>query len=355
MKNLTKVLSVLLLILICNCFFQNCFLNAEKPAVQKIPGRPDPESGPTELSIIVWVLDIDSIDSASQNFRANLYLEIAWKDKRLAHSSRARKRYRALDVWTPQIQILNETGIVRRTFPEVVDVTSNGEVRYRQRFVGPFSQPLNLKDFPFDKQIFQIHFVAAGHNESEVMFVPDKRFTSKNVKDASGFTKKISLPDWTVKSHRAGSLPFVSSPQARKPAAGYVFEFVAFRNATYYIIKVILPLCLIVFISWIVFWIDPSKFAVQMTISITSMLTLIAYRFSVDIQIPRVSYMTRLDFFMLLSTILIFLSIIEVVIVSQIAGGANMDLAKRIDRYSRIIFPVIFFFTIFFFLIFGVY
>jgi hypothetical protein len=44
------------------------------------------------------------------------------------------------------------------------------------------------------------------------------------------------------------------------------------------------------------------------------MLTLIAYRFAVDSQLPRLPYMTRLDAFILTSTLLVFFSLIEVLI-----------------------------------------
>jgi len=343
MRNFKKMLLLLLVLAAGSCFFSTyVFAKEAEPVVQKIPSRPSPEKGPTEVSIVVWVVDIDNIDSAAQNFMANVYFEMEWKDPQLAHGKKDPKLYSVIDVWTPQVQIVNETGIVRRTFPEIVEVSGDGIVTYRQRFVGPFSQPLDLRDFPFDKQKFQLHFVAVGNKESEVKFIPNKQLTAIGIKDACGIAKNISLPDWTIKSCQAKRLPYSPFSQART-SAGYVLEFVAVRGANYYILKVLTPLLLIVFMSWTVFWIDPSKFAIQMTISITSMLTLIAYRFSVDSQIPKVSYVTKLDFFILFSTILIFLSLIEVVIVSQLAEANRLALAKKIDFCSRILFPGVFF------------
>jgi hypothetical protein len=63
--------------------------------------------------------------------------------------------------------------------------------------------------------------------------------------------------------------------------AGYAFEFYASRLAQYYLLKVILPLLLIVMMSWTVFWIDPTNGGPQISVAVTSMLTLIAYRFSI--------------------------------------------------------------------------
>ena len=73
------------------------------------------------------------------------------------------------------------------------------------------------------------------------------------------------------------------------------------------------------------------------------MLTLIAYRFAVDTQLPRLPYMTRLDVFFLISTLLVFFSLIEVLVTTILDNNQQNARAKNIDRYCRVIFPLIFF------------
>ena len=72
------------------------------------------------------------------------------------------------------------------------------------------------------------------------------------------------------------------------------------------------------------------------------MLTLIAYRFAVDNQLPRLPYMTRLDVFFLISTLLVFFSLIEVLVTTILDNNKQNARAKKIDRYCRVIVPVIF-------------
>ena len=72
------------------------------------------------------------------------------------------------------------------------------------------------------------------------------------------------------------------------------------------------------------------------------MLTLIAYRFAIDSQLPRLPYMTLLDAFILTSTVLVFFSLIEVLITTILETNQKRKLAKKIDRYCRAIFPAIF-------------
>ena len=48
--------------------------------------RPSAGSGPTKISVLIWVLDINSIDSAQQSFTADVGVILRWKDSRLAHT-----------------------------------------------------------------------------------------------------------------------------------------------------------------------------------------------------------------------------------------------------------------------------
>src|SRR5207248_10396888 len=107
--------------------------------------------------------------------------------------------------------------------------------------------------------------------------------------------------------------------------SGYVFDFTASRNVEHYILKVILPLILIVMMSWAVFWIDPATSSSQISIAVTSMLTLIAYRFAVDSQLPRLPYMTRLDAFFLTCTLLVVFSLIVVFVTTILDNREQSD------------------------------
>ncbi len=65
------------------------------------------------------------------------------------------------------------------------------------------------------------------------------------------------------------------------------------------------------------------------------MLTLIAYRFAIDANLPKVSYLTRMDYFILLSTILVYASLIEVIITSTFAKNEKLSQARALDRQMR--------------------
>jgi len=302
--------------------------------------RPAVEAGPTQVSVGIWMVDITNIDSAQQNFTADIAVVLRWKDARLAHTGTGVAHYALDQIWTPRVSIANETSSVVRKLSESAEVEPDGTVLYRQRYVGSFTQPLRLQSFPFDRQAFRIQFVAVRYQPNEVTFVPDQNWIRDGLREGAGMSPSITLPDWTVEKWKAKADDYALTPGLQY--SGYAFEFTASRNVQHYILKVILPLVLIVIMSWVVFWTDPTNSNTQFSVAVTSMLTLIAYRFAVDSQLPRLPYMTRLDVFFLISTLLVFFSLIEVLVTTILYNNQQLERSKALDRYCRVIVPVIF-------------
>ena len=311
--------------------------SAETPALIE---RPTSGNNPTEVSVGIWIVDISNIDSAQQSFTAEIALVLRWKDPRFAHTGSGVVRYPLEQVWHPRVGIANETASVIRKLPEWVEVEPDGTLIYRQRYAGAFTQPLRLQSFPFDRQTFRIQLVAVRYRPNEVKFVPDQAWIREGLRQASGIAPSITLPEWTVEKWDARTLPYTLAPGLE--FSGYAFEFTAARNVGHYVLKVILPLVLIVIMSWVVFWTEPTNSNTQFSVAVTSMLTLIAYRFAVDTQVPRLPYITRLDALFLTSTLLVFFSLIEVLATTILDNNQQTERAKKLDRYCRVIFPAVF-------------
>ncbi len=316
---------------------------AEEKAAEKAEikaKRPEEWLGPTKIHFLVFVVDIDNIDGAGQSFTANVYVGLRWKDERLAHEGSIRT-VPLKETWNPRVIIANRGGIVQKSLPEVVEIESDGTVTYRQRYTGPLSQPLKLSEFPFDQHDFTIRFVATGYSSDEIEFIPDSSIEGTPITTpGGGFYHELSLPDWHVLKYQAQTRAY--EPVKGRKAAGFVFEFTAKRYATYYVWQVIVPLILIVMMSWGALYIDPTNAGAQIGVATSSMLTLIAYRFMVGNLIPRLPYMTRMDYFLLGSTILVFLTLAEVIVTANLALSGRRPLARKIDAWCRFIFPAVF-------------
>ena len=106
--------------------------------------------------------------------------------------------------------------------------------------------------------------------------------------------------------------------------------------------KAFVSVAIIVFMSWVVFWLGPTNVGPRLSVAVTSMLTPVAYRFLLGQLLPPVSYLTRLDYFLLGSTFLVFATLIQVAMTSTMAEGDRADRAITLNRSSRWIFPTAF-------------
>ncbi len=297
--------------------------------------RPDPEGTPTRVAVGIYVSDVDEISTSGQSFIANVFYMYQWKDPRLANGGPDLQSMPLEKVWNPRIQIVNQQRL-QSTMPEVVTVTGQGQVTYRQRVWGSFSQPLTLNDFPFDKQDFSIQLISIGYSPEEVALVALQEQDVPG-QTTGGIAEHLSVADWKVGNWEQAPYTLEPVPGIRRSAFALTFE--GTRLYGYFVAKVIIPLILIVAMSWVVFWIDPEQSGTQVSVAVTAMLTLIAYRFAVGTDLPRISYMTRLDYFILGATFLVFASLLEVMITSSLARSGRLYLARSLDTWSRWLFP----------------
>jgi hypothetical protein len=295
--------------------------------------RPMEGEGATTVYVSLFLVDVDRVDTAEQSFDANVYMQFRWHDPRQAHGGDKKVLKQLNDVWHPRIQMVNRQK-VWTTLPEIVEISPDGEVLYRQRVWGTFSQPLQLRTFPFDTQVFTIQLASVGYTPEELALVSDPETNN-------GISESFSVADWRIFSWNI-DVGLFRLAREMKGMAGVALSFEAEREAGYFVVKIIIPLILIVAMSYVVFWIDPTEAGTQISVAITAMLTLIAYRFAIGTALPKVSYLTRLDYFILVSTILIFATLIAVVITSRLAKSDKLSQARKIDRGARWIFPVLF-------------
>ena len=82
----------------------------------------------------------------------------------------------------------------------------------------------------------------------------------------------------------------------------------------------------------------------------SSILTLIALRFVLASLLPRLPYMTRMDYFTVGSTLLVFMALITVIFTTFLAGRKYDSLAHKADISARVTFPAIFLFLLGWFL-----
>ncbi|MEJ2188098.1 MAG: hypothetical protein P8Y93_01550 [Acidobacteriota bacterium] len=308
---------------------------AARASCEELNGtRPGGDDQPLTIHGAIVLLDVSKIDGANQNFTGNVFVMLSWQDERLASDIKGHRRLDLDDIWNPRIQIVNQQ-FVRTTFDDVADVAPDGTVTFRQRYNGTFASKMDLRDFPLDRHRFNIQIVAPGYGPDEIRFVPVTEGLGQ------GRVPQLTVPDFEIGSLEISAAPFEVVPGGRQ-VAGLLGTFTGTRKLGYFIGKAFVSVAIIVFMSWVVFWISPENIGPRLSVSVTSMLTLIAYRFLLGQSLPPVSYLTRLDYFLLGCTLLVFAALVEVAATGAMASKGGEAKALNVNRRSRWVFPVTF-------------
>jgi len=256
-------------------------------------------------------------------------LSQSWVDPRLTAFEGC--QFELSEVWTPQVDIINSGRLFKR-LGEHIEILASGRVRYVQRISGSLVYAYYAQRFPFDRHKIDLLLLSLEYGERDIVFDIDEELTGKA-------ERVFNVPNWNIAGLEARVETMYMDIYDRDHSAFNVIIY-ANRLPNFYIWRVFMPLVLIVMMSWAVFWIDPAQVGSQIAMSSTSMLTLIAFQFAMSNMLPPLNYLTDLDKFTAASTLLVFLALIESVATSHLVSNDRREIALRVDRICRSLFPL---------------
>lgn len=95
----------------------------------------------------------------------------------------------------------------------------------------------------------------------------------------------LALPDWEVMTYEAIAAPYKSIEEINR--AAFAFQYKAKRYVGYFLWQVMLPLAVVVIMSWAAFWIGREHVGVRIAVATSTLLTLITHRFVLASLLPR--------------------------------------------------------------------
>ena len=203
-------------------------------------------------------------------------------------------------------------------------------ILYKTKGEYKFKNEFKLHSFPFDRQkikvfAYQSRYQLGGYQASVSNFVKTRLIALSKEENA--------IPGWSIIDHNIGYKVF-KDPNSTYYNDGVELTLTIERKSSYYIFKVILPILLILMICWSAVWIDPKEIESRLTITIVCLLSLIAYNFVIDSDMPKLEYLTIMDYIILISYIYAaipnFLSIYSFQLIKK-----NKALAEKHEAYEK--------------------
>ena len=194
------------------------------------------------------------------------------------------ENYIHLKPYTQQIEWMNDLGWYNEL-----------KVEYNEIGTHLFNINFKYNNFPFDKQTVSIKLISNDDMQNSALSISD--YSKKYLID---FQKKNNIAGWDIVDNRLVYGAY-QDPISTYPSSTVSLEIDIERKSGYYLYKVILPIVIILIVCWASLWIRPQELESKLTITIVCLLSLIAYNFIIDGEIPKLAYLTIIDWIILTS------------------------------------------------------
>ena len=272
------------------------------------------------VDIGVVLVGIYEVNEKASTWTADFYLTEKWLP---------------LPGFSPQTEIWNEVSRSAEQFDRTVLV--NGRCERQRRIHSTLHNAFNLRTFPFDRQRLSL-------------IVSDAVYPSSRVKleatPASSGIDDVVLQQLTAWQLTETDLSYAHSEHAFKweegaPNYDYgTYSVDITRHVSFHLGKFFLPLLVIVFISFSVFWIDPEDLGSAMSVGVTCLLAAVALQFTEGGSLPDVNYLTISDRAFTVCYIMIGLAVLQAVYTNRLSRDGNKEKARAFDKKCRVLFPI---------------
>ena len=313
-----------------------CPGSAAPAAAAPDPLQAPPGIRPVAVKTGFYLLNLASVSERTESFEADLYLQVAWNDPRLAFVSKAdgdarrifvgRDAEEALKgIWWPEVELVNAVN------PQVKNrslaIASDGGVTFQINLTSQFRSRFDFRRFPFDRQVLEVRLQSFLFDHGAVRFVTDPSM--------NGFAGGDTCDDLRVTGVetvcRAVSPPGLGSTYS---------EFVALvsvsRNSAFYVWRIFFPTVLVMAMAFAVYFVQIPELYHRVALCLSCLLACIATQFAISFNIPKISYLTIVDRVYLLTYASLALGAAVSVLEHALHGRrhSRLNLVNRMARWA---------------------
>ncbi len=309
-------------------------------------GPLSPPFRPTRVKFSASLISVDDIDPPSEDnpmLTAHFALETSWPDARLAIRDKDIHEIHTFQdeavgeklakIFSPKITVIGGEMQVNH---EHLRIFPDGRVLLEQGVTVQVPANLTLLRFPFDSQSFLIRFGSAFWDEKEVDLIQEIA-SADTIEQAHNEAWKLNYRSFYVSK--------VALRKNHEKTSVFNFVIYAERNPNYFIWRLLLPLMVIVFLSWNVFWLHEDK-ALALGNCFLFLLTVVTFHETARSMLPVLSYFTFIDAIVFISYAFIIIPTIQVVLSIRLEDRGEHARMDTIRRACKWMVPVAYFLTL---------
>lgn len=269
---------------------------------------------PTIVECEIYVENFDSVNEAAMDFTVTILLHLNWVDGRFSpFMPESNEGYVEIDsknlekLWVPDLFFPNEKNAYYHDVlmpNKMLRVYEGGTLSYTTRLSLTLSCPMDLRNYPFDRQTCKVEIESFSYNDGNILL----RWSNKTDSPVE-VPRNTSLPQFQVKSIQTDE--FSKPRRGSGNHSGLVVKFTLSRNIGYYLVQMYIPSILVVMLSWISFWLNVNAVPGRISLGVLTVLTMTTQSSGVNASLPRVSYTKAIDIWMSMCLLFVFLALIE--------------------------------------------
>jgi hypothetical protein len=301
--------------------------------------------GHAYVRVRVHTLSLYNIDTVNQSFGAKVRIQLKWTVRKLF--SEINVESQADNEWKPTFEVMNNIDkiMIKVSKLEKVGRGIYTDMYYDTTIQGTFSEHFEVHQFPMDRESLHVKVVFTGcpisikrqyRGELTEIFFP-KRATLYQIPGKSVVYKESFVqPDvWELSD---GIVLKHGRTLSERNDDGVRFltldiNMNVTRKIGFYVLNVIIPVFLLVNLSFASFFIDAMELTDRLTVTLTILLTLVALKYVIVQYLPTTSYVTYLDKYVLCSFIYVTLVALQNVIMYWLLTGV-LESNSKIDDIS---------------------
>ncbi|MBO9477090.1 hypothetical protein J7382_06050 [Shimia sp. R11_0] len=301
-----------------------------------------PIAEPQKVGVGIQIDQVTFVDQQSENFGVvgTLFLKVDYPEFAFdpetygsEYKSYSLDAFRALlqdqGVLAPYFILRNQQGR-RFTQQTSVLVKSTGRITYAERFTATLQAPhFNFRRYPFDTQEFYIEVSSLLPSEF-VEFYP--------LEEETGMGDLLGEEEWILRnpSSAASIVPGI----AQRDTSMVALRFEGTRHVQYYILRIILPLVIILFVTWATFFLEEYRRRIDMASA--NLLVFVAFNFAISTMLPKLGYLTFMDSLLVGMFVITGSTVLVNILLRRMKTTGREALARKIDTYLVIwVYPIL--------------
>ncbi|KAK7116118.1 hypothetical protein V1264_001857 [Littorina saxatilis] len=290
-----------------------------------------------KVYVRVVFLKIGEIDTLKEQFRAEVFVQARWREPALDHCRNVEDiQWKAL--WNPQLQLENAMDDPQPSVWHDLSVNEAGEsyVLEKRRVKADFAENLELQSFPFDMQHLSVLITSRLSDSCLELIEDDSELSSVNL------LSFVDEQEWDVRN----IVEAIAEVRSREfSSVKHKFPMItvrtyAIRRAGFFVWNVLAIMVLISSLSLCTFAVERTLPQNRLQLSFTLVLTGIAFKFVVGQSLPKISYLTILDKYILGSMALMHVVSVWHAVITRVSG--HRELADDMDDWAFVIFVLVF-------------